>query len=310
MTSRRLHNTSTVTQQRRNAYLALTINAIIWGAAFPIVKPVFDFISPLEYLYFRFLVAGIVSLPIFLYYYIKKHPNTPYLLKALLLELFGTALPLYILYEGLARTSALEASLIGSTGPIFVVLGGIWFLHERENKREWQGLSLSLFGSLILISAPLFSGVQETYTSTLGNLYTLGYCLLYAIYAIIAKKHYKTKPPLYLGSLTYLASAAIYGLILLSQNSLPSLSLLASNPSILIPVLYMAIPGGILAFALYLYAASRIEVSEANLFTYLNGVVAIPAAFLLLGETPSWLTIIAILIIAYGVLRGETRTNH
>lgn len=70
----------------------------------------------------------------------------------------------------------------------------------------------------------------------------------------------------------------------------------------------MAIPGGILAFILYLYAQSKIEVSEANLFTYLNGVVAIPDSFLLLGEKPTLVTILAILLIAAGVLRAENRS--
>lgn len=296
-----------MTKSRRLAYIALIANAIIWGAAFPIVKPAFDFISPLAYLYFRFLLAGIFSLPIFFYYYIRIRPKTSYLLKALLLELFGTALPLLILYEGLARTTALEASLIGSTGPIFVVLGGIWFLHERENKREWQGLGLSLLGSLLLVASPLIGGVEETLSSTTGNLYTLGYCVLYAIYAIIAKKFYKTRPPLYLGALTYLGTALIYALLLNLSGGLPNLSLLTTNFSVFFPVFYMAVPGGIIAFALYLYAQSKIEVSEANLFTYLNGVVAIPASYLLLGEKPSLLTIVAILIITVGVYYGEKK---
>lgn len=292
---------------RQQAYLALTLNALIWGCAFPIVKPVFDYLSPLQFLYFRFLVAGLISLPIFLYYYFKIHPKISYIIKVLLIEACGTALPLLILYEGLSRTSALEASLIGATGPIFVVLGGIAFLHERESRREWQGLALSLLGSLILVIAPMFAKGIDTPISTVGNLYILGYNFLYAIYAIFAKKLYKTKPPLYLGSLTYLLTSLLYGLLLSNSSSLPPLSILYTSYTILLPVLYMAIPGGILAFALYLYAQSKIEVSEANLFTYLNGVVAIPAAYLLLGESPTWITIIAILFIAYGVYRAEIR---
>jgi len=298
-----------VTTNRRLAYIALVFNAIIWGAAFPIVKPVFEFLTPLQYLYFRFLVAGVISLPIFIYFYIKKHPKISKIIKILVLELFGTALPLLILYEGLAKTSALEASLIGSTGPIFVVLGGIWFLKERESKREWQGLALSLLGSIILVIAPIFTTGLDTPSSTMGNLYILGYNVLYAIYAVIAKRFYKTKPILYLGSLVYLMTALIYGLILSAQSALPSITLLFTHSSILIPVLYMAIPGGLLAFALYLHAASKIEVSEANLFTYLNGVVAIPTAFLLLGEVPTFATVIGIFIIAYGVFRAELKTK-
>lgn len=294
---------------RRYAYLALSLNAIIWGFAFPIVKPVFELISPLQYLYLRFLTAGLLSLPIFLYCYYKIHPKPSYLLKVLLIELCGTALPLLILYEGLAKTSALEASLIGATGPIFVVLGGIWFLHERETRREWQGLALSLLGSLILVIAPLFTTGHDTPMSTVGNLYILAYNVLYAIYAVIAKKFYKKRPPLYLGALTYLSTALVYGLMLSSSGSRPPLDLLISSSPILVPVLYMALPGGILAFALYLYAQSKIEVSEANLFTYLNGAVAIPAAYLLLDESPTWIALGAVLLITYGVLRAQARTK-
>jgi len=229
------------------------------------------------------------------------------MIKLLLMEVFGTALPLYILYEGLAKTSALTASLIGATGPIFVVLGGIWFLHERETKREWQGLVFSLIGSLVLVIAPTIQTGVYSPTFTLGNLYILGYNILYAVYAILAKKFYKQNPPLYFGSLVYLITALIYYLILRFTHSLPSYALLTTS-QVLLPVLYMAIPGGLLAFTLYLIASSRIEVSEANLFTYLNGVIAIPTAYLLLGETPSFISLIAIIIIAFGVYRAEKKS--
>ena len=298
-----------MTKSRRIAYIALTFNALVWGAAFPIIKPAFDFISPTQYLYFRFLLAVFNYIPFFLYFYIKLKPKVSYISKVLLIELLGTALPLIILYEGLSKTSALEASLIGSTGPIFIVLGSMFYLHEKESKREWQGLALSLLGSLVLIFEPLINGHTLIGGSLTGNLYILGYNLLYTFYVLIAKKFYRKKPPLYFGSLVYLATALIYSLILTYSGTLPSFSLLY-NPIVLVPVLYMAIPGGILAFALYLYAQSKIEVSEANLFTYLNGVVAIPTSFFLLGEKPSFFTITSILIIAYGVYRAETRSSQ
>ncbi|MFZ2199260.1 MAG: DMT family transporter [Microgenomates group bacterium] len=298
-----------MTTSRKLAYLALSFNVLVWGMAFPLIKPAFDFISPMQYLYFRFLVAGIISLPIFLIYYIKVHPKISYLIKVLFIELLGITIPLYLLYEGLSRTSAIDASLLGSIYPLFIVLGSVWFLHERENKREWQGLALALLGSFLLVVTPLLSQNLDTPSSTVGNLYILGYGLTYTIYAIVAKKIYKTKPPIFTGALTYLFTALIYGLILSSGSILPNLDLLTSNFSILLPVLYMAIPGGIIAFALHLYATSKIEVSEANVFGYLNGVVAIPASYLILGEKPGIITLIATAIIAYGVYRAEIRTK-
>lgn len=299
-----------MSKNRRFAYLALLYNVLVWGAAFPIIKPALDIISPAQYLYLRFLVAGILSLPIFIWWYRKVRPTIKTLSFYLVMELMGSVIPLLILYEGLERTAALNASLIGATGPIFVVLGGVIFLRERQEKREWQGLALSLLGSLILVSEPLILGTNiDTASSSFGNILILLYNIIWAVYAILAKKFYKTKPPLYFGALTYLGTALIYGLLLSSDGSLPPLSMLYTSSSILFPVLYMATLGSIVANICYLYAASKIEVSEANLFTYLNGVVAIPVAYLLLGERPSWLTGLAVLVIAYGVYRAEKRTK-
>jgi len=297
-----------VIKSRRLAYLALIATALIWGVAFPFIKPALDIISSTQYLYFRFLAAGIVSMPIFLWYYIKKQPKLSYLIKVIFIELLGT-IPLYLLYEGLARTSSLDASLLGSIGPIFITLGGIYFLHERESNREWQGMGLALLGSVILVVAPIFVGSTDTPSSTTGNILIMGYNVLYTAYALLAKHIYKSNPPIFLGSPTYLATALIYGLILKYSHSLPNIQILLSTPSVLFPVLYMAIPGGILAFALHLYAVGKIEVSEANLFTYLHGVVAIPAAYFILGEKPTLITLFAILIIAYGVYRAETHAK-
>jgi drug/metabolite transporter (DMT)-like permease len=266
-------------------------------------------LTPVQYLYFRFLVAGICASPIFIWYCIKDKPKISYLIKVVLIELLGTAVPLYLLYQGLSMTSALQASLIGSTGPIFIVIGGIIFLHERENKREWQGLAISTLGSLLLVAEPLLTHTgHDTPMSSVGNLFIMGYNLVYTVYAIIAKKVYKSKPPLFVGSLIYMSTAFIYALLLIYQRSLPSLALLF-HPQVIVPVLYMAIPGSILAFGLYLYAMAKIEISEENLFTYLNGVIAIPAAYLILGEVPTVFTIISTLIIALGVYRAESRRS-
>lgn len=298
-----------MSKSRRLAYLALLYNSLVWGAAFPLIKPVFDYLTPTQFLFFRYGLAGLLSFPIFLHYYYKKHPKVSKVIKMALVETAGLALPILILYEGVSKTSALEASLIGSTGPLFVILGGILFLREKESRREWQGLLISFFGSLLLILEPLWNGHGFVGSDLSGNLLILVYNAIWALYAVFAKRYYKKSPPIQQISLAFLATTLIHGIILYSQNQLPNYELL-TNSHVLTPVLYMAIPAGIIPNMFYLYAQSRIEVSEANLFTYLNGIWAIPAAFFLLGETPSLTTLAAILIIAYGVYRAETRRSY
>lgn len=292
---------------RAKAYLALLIMSLIWGAALPLVKPSLDFVSPYQFLYFRYLIAAPLSLPFLIYYLIKLKPKASLLGKIALVELLGTPLLLPILYQGLKLTSAIEASLLGATGPIFIVLGGIFFLHEKEEKREWFGLGLSLLGTLILIFEPLLTGHSlQTSFSFSGNLLILLYNLIYTIYALLAKKLYRSVPKLLVTSFGYTLSFISFFLILLASRQSASIQLLAI-PQVALASVYMAVFGSIVALTLFLYGQNLIEASEASLFTYLQGVVAIPVAWLFLAEIPTWPMLLAIIFIILGVYLAEYR---
>ena len=298
-----------MTTARKLAYAALLINTLLWGLALPIVKPALSFVTPTQFLYFRYLIAAPLTL-LFLPFLKFPHLSLNKFGKILLLEFIGTPILLAILYTGLEKTSGLEASLLGATSPLFTILGGIWFLHERQTKREWQGFALAMFGTAILALEPLFLGNHTlNFSGLTGNFLIILQNLIWAGYLLYAKKLYRGLSKLLVTAFSYWLGLVSFGGYLVFSHSLPPISLLTSNLSLLIPVLYMAIFGSIIALALYLYGQDKIEASEASVFTYLQGVVAIPASFLLLGEKPSWLVALAILVISYGVLRAEQKTH-
>lgn len=281
---------------RAKAYLALTIMAVIWGAALPIVKPSLNFVSPIQFLYLRYLIAAPLLLPVLIYYLFKLKPSLKVLLKICVLEFLGTAVNLPILYYGLKLTSSIEASLIGAAGPVFTVLGGIIFLHEKESKREWRGLALSFFGTLILVFEPF-------HFSLTGNLLVLLYNLIYVAYVLLAKVHYRKLPKILVSSLSYPVALLSFWLLLTITGLSTSPGLLAI-PQVALASGYMAIFGSIIAWTLFLYGQSLIEASEASLFTYFQGVVAIPVAWLFLQEAPTWPMGLAIILIAYGIIKS------
>ena len=228
-------------------------------------------------------------------------------LKIIALEILGTPIALPILYQGLKLTSGLEASLLGATGPLFTILGGIIFLKEHESKREWRGLVLSFFGTLILVFEPLLTGKNHLLGfSLLGNLLILGHNLLNTVYLLLAKKLYRKLPKLLVCSISYPIALSSLWLVLIFSNQSTALTLL-SIPSVALASGYMAIFGSIIALFLLLYGQNLIEVSEASLFTYLNGIIAIPAAWFFLKEIPTWPMGLAIIFIAYGVFLAEKR---
>ena len=293
--------------KRTKAYLALLTTTILWGAAFPIIKPSYDHISPFQFLFFRYLIAAPLTLPFLIYYFKKLKPTLKQSINIILLELLGASFALAILYVGLAKTTALEASLIAATSPVITTLGGIIFLKEREEKKEWIGLIISFLGSLILVFEPIFNDQSLLKTFSLsGNLIILSYNFIIAAYYLLAKKHYKNLPKIFVTSTSYLISLITFSVILAVTKTPTPLSLL-KIPSVAIATIYMAIPGSIIALTARIYGQNLIEASEASLFQYLQAVVAIPTVFFLLNQTPTTGQLIAIIVILIGVFLGEYR---
>ena len=293
--------------KRTKAYLALLTTTLIWGAAFPVIKPSLDHISPFQFLYFRYLIAAPLTFPVLIYYLKKLKPSLKKLLKIILIEFFGAPVALSILYIGLTKTSAIEASLIAATSPILVTLGGIFFLKEKEEKREWIGLIISFLGTLLLVFEPIFRGQSLLTTfSFSGNLIILLYNFLATTYYLVIKKHYYKVPKMFVTSTSYLICLISFAFYLkLTQTPTPIT--LLTIPSGALASFYMAIPGSIIALTTRIYGQDLIEASEASLFQYLQAVVAIPVAFWLLKEMPTWGQILAVVIISFGVFLAEIR---
>lgn len=293
--------------KRTKAYLALLTTALLWGAAFPIIKPSLDHISPFQFLYFRYLIAAPLTLPIIVYYLRKLKPSLKTILKIISLELFGAPFALSILYFALSKTSALEASLITATSPIITTIGGIIFLKEKEEKREWLGLTISFLGTLLLVFQPLLNGqsILKTFSFS-GNLIILIYNFIIAAYYLTAKKYYQNLPKFFVTSISYSLSFISFFIFLHLTKSPTPLNLL-KIPSVAIAVIYMGIFGSIIGLTTRIYGQDKIEASEASLFDYLQGVVAIPVAFVLLKEVPDFKQILALLVILAGVILAEYR---
>lgn len=275
---------------------------VLWGLAIPIAKRGFqDGLTPSTFLFGRFLLAAIFSLPIFIA--VKPKPNLKSISKIFLLEILGTVLSLWLLYEGVARTSGIEASLIAITWPILVTIGGVLLLREKEEFHEILGLILAIAGTTLLVLIPLANGGTSAGT-LIGNSLIILQNIAIAAYYLIAKKVYTGLNKWAVVHISFWVGIAGFTLIQLLQGGL-SLPPLSFWP--LFAIVYMAIGGSILGLTLYLIGQDKIEASEAAVFTYLEPLIGIPASMFLLGEHVTLTQIIATLVIAAGVYLVEIR---
>jgi drug/metabolite transporter (DMT)-like permease len=299
---------------RRFAIFLMLVNTVAWGAALPIVKPALEFLTPYQFLLYRYIFAAIFSFPLLFYYIPKVKHLWKKIATIAILEMIGTTLALSMLYEGLKLTTSIQASLIASTTPIFIILGGIFFLRENQEKHEWIGLLFAVLGTLLLTIEPILLYNQNVGNfSFAGNALIIGQNLATAAYFLLAKKYYTGIPKLFVSTISFyvgMVSFLIIDMFTLHGQSSglnQPMWLQLSNPATLLAVLYMATFGSIIGLTAYIKAQEGMEASEASVYTYLQPLVFIPLSFLWLGERVSVVTFISVCCIGLGVWISEQR---
>lgn len=296
--------------RRITSYLWLLLNTITWGAAFIVSKPALDHTSPNLFMFYRLFLAGLIMLP-FLVYWLKDTKLRRMLPTILGVEFVGNVLCLAFLYEGLARSTAIETGLISTTAPIFIVLAGVLILREKQTRREWFGLGVTFFGVLLITLYPIMNGgAQLGALSLVGNGFIIASNILTGVYVVLAKKFYKGVNKLYAASVSFVSGAAAFGVLSLWQAGsvtavVQQIQLDWSQPTVWYAVLYMGIVGSIIGLTSYIKGQDGIEASEAGLFYYLHPIIYIPMGVWLLKEPFTWIQALGLGFVLVGVLIAE-----
>jgi drug/metabolite transporter (DMT)-like permease len=302
--------------KRVQSYLLLLINTIVWGAAFVIVKPAFDVTTPLRFLFYRHLIAAMLTLPLFWYYRQELLRLGKTYWTIVVLELIGSPLALVLFYTGLKYTTVLEASLLSTSLPVFIILGGILILREKQERHEWVGMGLTFVATLFLTVWPSFATGRETaQVLTVGNVLIIASHLANLVYFPLAKRAYQKIPKFLVTTISFwVAAITFFGLSLAEAANLstPLMSLVNLDlqaSSVWVASGYMAVFGSIIGLTAYIKGQDNIEASEASLFYYLQPLVYLPLTYLAFGESLTISQFIALLVILFGVFWAERRTK-
>ncbi len=298
---------------RTKSYFLLTLSAIAWGATMMVVKPALEHTTPFRLLFYRYILATILTLPVVYYYSHQSQIWSSVWKKVLPIELIGVTLSLGLLYLGLKHTSAIEASLISTTLPIFVTIAGIIALKEKLERHELIGTCIAFLATLLLTIRPLHLSSSELDMDSSGNFIILISIIIAAVHVILVKKFYNPYPKLLLAALSFwvgLASFFILSLVelrlsfmLLWQTVLIDLS----TPMVLGSAFFMAFFTSIIGLTAFLKGQEGVEASEASLFWYLEPLVYLPLSFLLYQDAPDLVEILALVGILFGVAWAEKR---
>lgn len=143
------------------AWFLLILLTLIWGSSFILIKRGLEVFSAGEVGALRMLAASIVMTPIA----IRKLGtiNRRQLLFLLSVGFLGSFFPAFLFAKAETRIDSSMAGVLNALTPMFVVLVGAMFYHQKFPKQTAVGLFIGFAGTLILMttgSSGMFSSIS------------------------------------------------------------------------------------------------------------------------------------------------------
>lgn len=287
-------------------YLALFAAHLIWGLNFVVAKVTLGEIPSTSLAFLRFSIAFLLILP-FLIALKKEHKQIKleHLPKLIGIGLLMVAFTILLFFEGLKRTTAINASVLSMCIPILSVIGGWWFLKEKIYSINLIGILIGFAGAVVVVGLPiLFTGNIDP-TILLGNILILLSGVSFVAGAILSKQMLKSYPALFITGFSFFIGALVF--------LVPAIFEYVNNPSWInnvsvlgiLGLTFMVLLSSISAFFLLNWGLAKTNIVQSNLFQYIEPAIAATIAVPLLGERISFSFIIGTCLIILGMYWGS-----
>lgn len=286
--------------------IALIFANIIWGAAAPILKWSLADIHPFTLAFFRFFISALIILP-FIIHKLKIQKKDIFFVA--LLGFIGFNIHIGGFLWGVKLAPSINAPIIASAAPIFIILGSIAFLKEHPKKQIIIGTILSLLGVLVVIAQPLLEETPSEGFFT-GNLLLVLGTIALVIFTMMLKRIEGKYDPLTLLFWMSAFAAIFFIPFAFYEGYTTGTGLTEITPQGLIGILYGAIFAHVLAHLGFIFALKYISASEVGIYLYMDPVIAIMIAIPLLGETITALYLIGSLFVFAGIFIAEGRIQY
>ncbi len=260
-----------------NAHIALLVVQVLFGLLPVLAKLAFRAIDPLPLTTIRTIGAALCLLAL--------HPllvRNPIPLRRegktiALLALVGVVLNQALFVTGLERTSAVNASLVITTIPVFTYTIAVTLGREQLGPRRALGIGLALTGVLYLIG---LDGYHIGKQAIIGDLLVAANCFFFSLFLVLSKPLAQRYDPLSLTTWTFVAGSLILLPIGLATG-MTTQALQASQTTWLLVAMIILGPT-LLTYLLNNRALRVVPSSTVAVYIYLQPIVSAIAAALAL----------------------------
>ena len=256
---------------------------LFWAGNFIVGKAVSNQHIPIGLSFWRWFLATLIFTPFVLKAIIKeKDIILKHLSKIVILSLLSISAFNSLAYISLQYTSALNATILNSFIPIFILIIVSLFFKEKISKYQVVGIFISLLGVFIILSR-LDINIIKNITFNKGDLWMLLAALDWAMYSILLKylRPTELKPMTFLGIMMILGTIFLIPLYLANPfNEL----MITLNKDVIYALAYIAIFPSIISYLAWNYGLQKIGAALGGQYIHLMPIFGALMAVLFLGE--------------------------
>ena len=275
------------------------ITVLVWGTTFISSKVLLNTLTPLEIMFYRFIIAYFVLLLLHPKFYKVESLKEEFLF--LLAGITGGSL--YFLTENTAVKISLVSNvgLILATAPILTAFFAHFFTKgERMNKNLIIGFFVAIAGVFLVI----FNGNFILKLNPIGDILALASALCWAIYSVTTKKFGNKYNYLYLTrKIFFYAILTMIPFLSTSQFNFEINKL--TNFTVISNLLFLGIIASSTCYVVWNFTIDKLGVIKTNNYIYLMPLITLILSIIILDEKMTVYSLIGALFILLGVYVSE-----
>jgi drug/metabolite transporter (DMT)-like permease len=299
---------ATMQTDSRRAIIKALFAVVVWGASFVATKICLQSLAPDAIVWLRFGI-GVLLLGLLVgvkrQFRLPEKRDWPYLA---MLGFLGVTFHQWLQSNGLVTTQATTTGWIVASIPIFIALMGWLTLKEQLGWLQWTGIIISALGVLLVVTHGDLSRLMGGQIGTVGDMLVLISAPNWAVFSILSRRGLKKYPAslmlFYVMAFGWLFSSSLF----LVKGGLRQISHIPWEGWAGIAFLGIFCSG--LAYIFWYDALKVLPVAQTGAFLYLEPIVTVLTAALLLGEPLTLAALSGGMLVLVGVWMVGRKKNQ
>jgi drug/metabolite transporter (DMT)-like permease len=295
----------------RKAIIKAIFAVMVWGASFVATKISIQYVSPVTVVWLRFgMGVCILGLAVGLgkQFSLPRGKDWGYFA---ILGFLGITFHQWLQSTGLVTAQATTSGWIIASTPIFMALLGLIILHERLAWYQVAGILLAAFGVLLVVTKGDLVAVTTGKLGAPGDFLVLISAPNWAIFSTLSRPGLQKHPPTRMMFFVMSFGWVFTSILFFATSGLKQITLIPWDGWITITFLGVFCSG--IAYIFWYDALKTLPVAQTGAFLYLEPIITVIIAALVLKEALLLATVVGGITILTGVWlvnrpKRETKT--